>query len=201
MDNFKEENIKKCGPDGEVKFGRTVYNPEICKAEVVDEIRENDDNDFADTYTEPCCFIEPDWVPISGGKCTRWPVKSWRPNPKAYYDHGRAKHQDVCYDDAWMFWKTFTINENGPDPPDKVSMKRVGTRELRRADRDSTSDGTKFLSAWNKFDSNSDNQTDEVIRQYQYTWSKECFEDGTMTDSDYNWKDFTDNKTIYQQRR
>ena len=91
-----------------------------------------------------------------------------------------------------MFWKTFTINENGPDPPDKVSLKRLGTREERRTDRDSTSDGTKFLSQIS--------QTDEVIRQYQYIWSKECFEDGTMTDSDYNWKDFTDHKTIYQSR-
>jgi len=195
LDNFKEENIKKCGPGGEVKFGRTVYNPEICKAEVEDEIRENDDNDFADTYTEPCCFIEPDWVPERGAKCTRWPVRNWNPNPKAYYKNHRATHKDLCYDDAWMFWKTFTINQSGINehPSDKVSLKNVGGRDKRRVDRDSSSDGTKFLSYWS-------DRENKVRREYQWTWNKECFEDGTMTDSDYNWKDFTDHKTIYQSR-
>ena len=192
LDNFKEENIKKCGPGGEVKFGRTVHNPEICKAEVEDEIRENDDNDFTDTYTEPCCFIEPDWVPVIDEKCTKRRAIYYRGEPPAYYQTSRAKHGDLCFADAWMFWKTFTTND-GSDPPDKVSFDHIGGREHRKIDNDSAANGIKFLSYLNS--------KNKVVPAYNARGYTECFEDGTMTDSDYNWKDFTKYKGMYQTSR
>lgn len=167
VDTFKKERIMPCGPDGERVQKRTVHNPEICRDEVNNNTRSRYNNySFKEELTSPCCTVTDDWYPIKGEQCEGWP-------PEYYFKHGRAKHMDRCYRDVKAVQDTFI-----GDSSDKIPLYSLSSKENQNAQRDGKyfyqySDGRKM---YNK---------PKIVR---------CYEDGTLEDSDYNWKDFSNRK-------